>query len=517
MIVTTRAVVVVSSIALVWMSCANGQQTTSAINTTNSSALPYNPYTYYKVPPWGMSSFGYVDEFGSHYRGASGFADIVRPGWSWTRRELHRSAPFCYDTLPGRGSQCFSSEVKQVCEEKLGGISAYQDTVCLPNKDQPFAVLGPVCWNQTCYAEETKTACDDIGAFFIGILSGGGAYYEEYTTGELFKGQEASYCVIPGDSHTIIGPACYGKECFTKELADACQDMGGTNFADRFCLVDASYTVIGPICTPTTGPIEEASVCHPEETKALCDEMNGINIGDIFCVVKGDYTVLGPFCTAQYYTVEPDQLYSTCATESEGKEACTKLSGRSVGKGMFCVLNGIDYHLLGPLCDVGGGCWVYNDENNDQCEQDLNGTAVGSFSCIFKGDYTIVGPSNYGNVRFGGDTILADDLNESQVFSPIEGADTWYVINGSFSVIGPTCYASSCYDGDCIKAGGSRISSIFCVIPEGQHTVGSESSTSSSASERIGFLGLAASLLVLSVCIYRQNSSHGHYRVVVNK
>jgi hypothetical protein len=488
MILTSSWAVVVSSIALLCMSCANG--------VTNSSALPYNPYTYSKVPPWGMSSFGNVDEFGSHYREA-GFADIVRPGWSWTRPELHHSAPFCYDTLPGRVSQCYPGEVKTVCEEKLGGISAYQDTVCLPNKNQPFAVVGPVCWNHTCYPEETKRACEDIGGFVIGSGSGG-VHYEEYTTGEVFVGQEAPYCAISGDSHTIIGPACYGQECFPLQLSLACQEMGGTNFANLFCLVDATHKVIGPICTPTTGPIEEASVCYPEETKALCEEMNGFNIGDIFCVVKGDYTVLGPFCTLHYNTAESDQLFSNCATESEGKDACAKLSGRSVGNGRFCVLPGNDYHLLGPLCNPGGGCWVYSDETNDHCEQDFDGTAVGSFSCIFKGDYTIVGPSIYGNVQFGGETILANDLDESQVFSPIEGASTWYVINGSYSVIGPTCYAGSCRDGDCIKAGGSRINSIFCVLPEEQHT---ESSVSSSAPESIGILGWVASLLVLSVCI----------------
>ena len=443
-------------------------------NITNSSTYyGPDPYDYYKIPPWGLSSFGNVDEFGSNYRGQPAFADVVRSGWSWTQREMRKSAPFCYDTLAGYSSSCYTGSVKEICEESLGGISAYGDRLCLSKK--PFGVLGPVCWNLTCYDEETKAACDAVGGYFIGATGPGSLfqapqYNDEPDNGIVYEAENAAWCAIPGKNHTIVGPACYGKECFTEELAAACKEMGGTNFADRFCLVDESYKVIGPICTPINGPIEEASICHPEETKALCSDMNGINIGDIFCVVKGDYTVLGPFCTAQQKSdTEPDQVYADCVSEIEGETACSKLSGRSIGKGMFCVLPGNDYHLLGPLCQPGGGCWVLNESTsggNDNCAMDYGGTAVGYASCIIKGDYTIVGPSVYGDVAFSGDNLLADDVTESEVFSPIQGDNSWYVLNGTFSVYGPTCYGPNCFDGDCLKAGGSKINSIFCVIAE---------------------------------------------------
>ena len=244
--------------------------TTTIYESTNSSTynLGPDPYDYYQIPPWGLSSFGNVDEFGSNYRGQPGFANVVRSGWSWTRSEMRKSAPFCYDTLAGYSSSCYTESVKEICEESLGGISAYGDRLCLSK--EPFDVLGPVCWNLTCYGEETEAACEAVGGYFIGATGTGTRFhapqdFDEPDNGIVYEAENAAWCAIPG-KHTIVGPACYGKECFTEEMAVACKEMGGTNFADRFCLVDASYKVIGPICTPINGPIEEASTCHPEET-----------------------------------------------------------------------------------------------------------------------------------------------------------------------------------------------------------------------------------------------------------
>ena len=439
--------------------------TTTMAPTEASNNGSYNESSAYPIPPWGASSFGAVDwQTGqSLYGGAPGFADVVRGGWSWTRREMRASAPFCYDSLPGYGSGCYTENVRTVCERSLGGTAGYGDSFCLSKR--PFDLVGPVCWNGTCYANETLEACNRIGGSFVGDV-GSGALFQT-SSGVTIEGQNAAWCAIPGKQHTIVGPACYGEECFTKDLAAACKTLNGTNFADRFCLVDESYKVIGPICTPVAGPVANASVCHPNETRDLCTEMKGINIGDIFCVVKGDYSVLGPFCSALQYESEPGQIYADCASATDAKTACAKISGRSVGEGMFCILPDSDYHLLGPLCHRDGGCWLYDDSPNggeNKCLKDFGGTSVGAQSCIIKGEYTIVGPATFGDVRFGGDNILADDLDESAVFSPILGDPSWYVLNGTYSVFGPTCYGFFCYDGDCIKAGGSRINSIFCIM-----------------------------------------------------
>ena len=216
--------------------------------------------------------------------------------------------------------------------------------------------------------------------------------------------------------------------------------------------------------------------------------------------MKGDYTVLGPFCTPnQYIDTEPEQVYADCVSEIEGETACSKLSGRSVGKGMFCVLPDNDYHLLGPLCHSGGGCWVYNDLSSggdDKCAMDYGGTAVGYASCIIKGDYTIVGPSVYGDVAFSGDNLLADGVTESEVVSPIQGDNSWHILKGTFSVYGPTCYGPNCFDGDCLKAGGSKINSIFCVIAKENDAAKGSTSSSSSLSTALVFFLLSAALVL---------------------
>jgi hypothetical protein len=444
------------------LTAAQGQGTSG--NGSASPApteAPYDPDTYYVVPPWGLSSFGYVNRYGSNYRGAFGFGDIVRPGWSWTRPEMRTSMLFCYDTIPGRVSECYTGQVKDVCESHLGGVAVAGDQLCLTN--QPYAVVGPTCWNNTCYGKETLKACEEASGYLIGTLHPDSESYDEAANRE-FWGQPVAWCVVPGDKHTVLGPACYGRECFKKELAQACESLGGTNFADLFCLLNESYTVIGPICVPTGGPIEDASVCYPEEAAAACADMNGTSVGDIFCVVEGDYSVLGPFCTTFSGQNKPERSSSYCASEAEGKKACSELSGRSVGNGTFCVLPGLDYRLLGPLCMPGGGCLVYNDENDPStgngCERDFRGTAVGEHSCIIQGEYTIIGPATYGGIRFDGDNVLGPDLSAESVVSLFYG-DGPTVLNGTYSVFGPACYGASCYEADCEP----KISGIFCALP----------------------------------------------------
>jgi hypothetical protein len=285
---------------------------------------------------------------------------------------------------------------------------------------------------------------------------------------------EAGWCVVPGEDHTLFGPACYGSVCYTTELMTACQTLNGINFADGFCLLPhRSYTVVGPVCTPTQGAVDQAPQCYGDETAQLCQEMGGTNVGDIFCILPGHhYSVLGPFCdTVISRSDEPGTILDPiCVSTEEGTSACQALSGRSIGNGTFCILEDrSDYHLLGPLCQSGGACAVFDEI----CRSDFAGQPVGSFFCIIKGDYTMVGPASYGGLSFtGSEHLLAKNVHKNLVHDVV-GDGNWYVLNGTYSVYGPTCYGSSCYQGDCVGAGGSLIGSIFCVMKMKSTTSGS--------------------------------------------
>jgi hypothetical protein len=247
---------------------------------------------HHRQPPWGISSYGIVfNSNHSNYLSAGGFAlDVVRPGWSWhSQRQKQLVAPFCYDTIPNAGSTCFSSDVADNCQSVLRGTPAYGNRFCLT--DQPHTIIGPVCWNGTCHGEETQQACTAVNnGWFVG--GGSSNYITPSTinkTGILIEALDVGWCVVPGDDHTLFGPACYGPTCYTVELLEACAKLKGTNFADRFCLLhDKSYTVVGPVCTATTGPIEQASECYADETAQVCQEMGGTSVGGIFCILKGD-------------------------------------------------------------------------------------------------------------------------------------------------------------------------------------------------------------------------------------
>ena len=142
----------------------------------------------------------------------------------------------------------------------------YNDILCIEDPAKPFTVVGPVCWNETCYNDKTFKACETVGGQFIGVKDDSTFnttnYYENLNLNgsSVIAGNthynnqpvsDAAWCAVPG-KHTVVGPTCYGQECFKEALSAACTtSLKGTSFADLFCLVDDSYIVIGPICTPT--------------------------------------------------------------------------------------------------------------------------------------------------------------------------------------------------------------------------------------------------------------------------
>ena len=438
-------------------------------------------------PPWGEPTFGRY--FGSiiYNSGFQYLLDIRRYGWSWTPSYLRKSAPFCYDIYPRpswaqskysfhTASTCY--EVTTMCDA-LGG-TVLNDVLCMEDPAKPFTVVGPVCWNDTCYNTKTFDTCQAVGGQFIGgkydTIFNASTYNEHILSeddaigyGDDRSESDAAWCAVPG-KHTLVGPTCFGQECFQKELSAACStSLNGTSFADIYCLVDDTYTVIGPICTPTPWNLtKDASVCYPEETVALCQDLGGTSIGDIFCVVKGDYSVLGPFCQISSSFIDPAYLSSQCYN---GTDSCNALGGTPMGKGAFCVLKG-EYSHVRP----NGPASFYltsQNENTTWCESQGGTDIVHKFDiydygvgCILKGKYSTVGPMSWGEhpgTSFDGDEI-GGNIAESDI---IQSIDSLYVIlKGEYSVYGPSCFGFSCHTGssDCWSAGGASFGGVFCAV-----------------------------------------------------
>jgi hypothetical protein len=66
-----------------------------------------------------------------------------------------------------------------------------------------------------CYKTELQAYCDGAG----------GVVWNE------------DFCFIPG-YHTVIGPVCWEEFCFAGSLNPQCDSMGGTALADRWCVVE---------------------------------------------------------------------------------------------------------------------------------------------------------------------------------------------------------------------------------------------------------------------------------------
>jgi hypothetical protein len=362
-----------------------------------------------------------------------------------------------FEAGQGISSTCPIGDVEAACSE-MGGYAYDGGVICFAHPEKPFTVVGPVTWNRTVYPDETQQACTAAGGRFIaGVTSGVNSW--QYETG--------SWCFIPGQK-TVVGPVCYGEKCYTSELQTACESLlGGTNFADRYCVVDSDYTVVGPICLPD---ITNADTCYPEETTSWCNAVGGTNIGDIFCVVKGDYSVLGPLCglepemntnaaanTSLLDTTTTYGYFPTCYQDQAFAVACDELGGTALANGTFCILEGSDYHVATASYN---GAYVIGSrssaEGPSSCVK-MGGKDFGSYSCVLQGDYTITTPIAWDRTEF--------IVSNQRVNPAVQlGFPKIAILEGTYSLYGPNCYGSSCYIGEaCAEASGKRLGN-FCAI-----------------------------------------------------
>ena len=358
--------------------------------------------------------------------------------------------------------------------------------ICMQDPGNPFTAVAPGCWNRTCrgqeFVETDRTTC---------TISLGGVYTKPIDMGMMEDTDNGSFdrrfvggswCFVPG-KHTVLGPACYGDECFTEELQKVCANLNGTVYADLYCVMNAEYTVVGPICSPESTAVD----CFPETTVETCKSMGGTTVGDVFCILKGEYSALGPFC---FTYAHPLGTNATICFADEGSNACSALGGMSFGDGLFCAIPGLDYHVFGAY--GGGGCVVIGIEQGgygpSPCEQDLDGINLGNCACIFKGEYTVGAPTRWGDTSFQFDRAVPADS-----FAIDVDVSMGFVLNGLFTMYGPSCYGTTCYpaSSECVKAGGTAIGGIFCAMPN----------SGSVASENGWSVGVIAALSVLGVVV----------------
>ena len=434
---------------------------------TNVVASASDEYVFKDLPPWGDSLFGEWRTEGSGYR-ETGVHDVRHVGWSWNH--IRTGTPFCSTSyMEPSDERVFQFEgagctyPKEECHQ-VGGHPF--DSICMQDPEKPFSVLGPDCWNKKCSygdVEVSRQTCQaTLGGAFVGPQAFG-SVSSPYAVDGVYVG--GSWCLVPG-RHTVLGPACYGDECFTEELATVCEELDGTVYADLYCVLNAKYTVVGPICRPSLAMDIATDACYPQETVETCTAMGGKTVGDIFCVLPDVYSALGPFCSSSSFV---DSNSTENCLGDRGLEICNALGGTSFAEGIFCAIKGNDYHFYGAF--VGGGCLAIGDSAGGEksfCESEWGGMNLGSCACVFKGDYTVGAPLRWD------DTTFYPEFEKRVEEFPQTGAG--FVLKDSYSVYGPNCYGSQCYiaTDDCEAAGGMSIGGIFCAIPNSKSKKGFE-------------------------------------------
>ena len=94
------------------------------------------------------------------------------------------------------------------------------------------------------------------------------------------------------------------------------------------------------------------------------------------------------------------------------------------------------------MCTDGPWCILINP-NSPGCEEIILGKSLGDYSCLVKGDYTIIEPAVW-EQSFSSDFELTENMNESNVLQVSKGIlPVWYGLNGTYSVYGPTYYGGT--------------------------------------------------------------------------
>ncbi|KAL7564665.1 hypothetical protein ACA910_021222 [Epithemia clementina (nom. ined.)] len=287
--------------------------TPSPTISSEPSALPtVSPYpttiiTFHPTPsqdfpyrPEGDSAFGH--RWYDFYYDAYQHALRRFPGWSWGQYSTG-PGPFCYRNT------CYN--VSSVCPE-MDGILLHP-SVCSFTPD--VIVAGPSCWRGLCNSNGTQ-ACTSLGGVTVGAADGTGG---------------PQWCVVDG-ARSLVGPTCYGTDCF--DVQEPCEAQGGVIWNDDFCFLNGYFTTIGPVCWN--------GYCQTNDLAIKCSDLQGTVFADRWCVIPGcDKTVIGPTCS-----MVPSQTQQ-CFTDRM-TEVCNEIGGINVGN-RFCVADSTEWTLVGPV------------------------------------------------------------------------------------------------------------------------------------------------------------------------
>lgn len=214
------------------------------------NAVP-DPVFQSQLPsPWGSSSFSTYPDY---YSGA-GQLDIRRSGWSWPNPDyLSNYGPFCVggskdDAASSSANVCYLSEASSACK-KSGGTPINDGMFCAFH-DRPKTVLGPTCWDGTCY-RGTEDVCRKHG-------------------GQSIAG---TWCILE-DDFSVVGPAAFANSTYP-QLESVCEEIGGDSIGSLWCVVKKQVTVIGPanlvLHTPTLFRLHTPTLfrLHPPYTHRI--------------------------------------------------------------------------------------------------------------------------------------------------------------------------------------------------------------------------------------------------------
>ena len=139
----------------------------------------------------------------------------------------------------------------------------------------------------------------------------------------------------PDDDDPFNPPNVSAYECFPNATRAACDTLGGTDIAGRWCVLDGAYTMIGPLC-------DDRDVTE-------CDEIN---------------QRLKQACEQPFQFDDPS---------SRPSGVYTGLGGTDVADGTFCIVEGtwavVDLYAYYSACR---GVTIRTDGSNAVCIFDLS-------------------------------------------------------------------------------------------------------------------------------------------------
>ncbi|KAL7561609.1 hypothetical protein ACA910_004196 [Epithemia clementina (nom. ined.)] len=398
----------------------------SASPSSRSPSLPTprpTPGVPFVYRAEGDSSFGH--QWQDQYTLAHQLA-FRRPGWSWND-PTSGSAPFCYR------DKCY--DVSEACE-KLGGELLHKSVCSFPDD---VKIAGPSCWRGACSADGQKV-CEVNNGITIGEPDGSGG---------------PQWCILQGE-HFMIGPMCYGEECYTSAASEACAAAKGLMWNDKYCFMDGYFTPVGPICWD--------NFCVFGDAKIKCESLGGTLFAERWCLLPGcDRTVIGPTCSSA-----PNEPSAQCF-QTDTIKLCNKLKGTQFGN-RFCVLDGTDWTFIGPT--------VYQrtetiGQTNDFCRELRQGLS-GYFN--FMDSYEIAGRFCLVKQRIptttpfctdqGCDTAMGKRFCDRFGGKALAGGFMCSLCDAFRQVVGPLTWNGTVLEGNPTFCEGS-----FCAIPHTEESI----------------------------------------------